>query len=144
MLPGCGGFINIVHGVGDLIFCGTLTTGGLVESIDAAGIAITSEGRVRRFVDHVEQITFNAQLGLAAGKRISYITDRGVFSLGPDGLVLKEVVPGVDVERDIVSQIDFPVRLDPAFTTVPDWLLSPPTHASPTPLSEHADRSQEA
>jgi acyl CoA:acetate/3-ketoacid CoA transferase len=126
MLPGCGGFINIVHGVRDLIFCGTLTTGGLEETIGADGVHIAREGRIRRFVDAVEQITFNARLGLAAGKRITIVTDRGVFTVDGDGLTLKEVVPGVNVERDILGQIDFPVRVDPKLAHVPERLLLPP------------------
>jgi acyl CoA:acetate/3-ketoacid CoA transferase len=126
MMPGCGGFINIVHGVRELIFCGTLTTGGLEESVGPDGVRISREGRVRRFVEAVEQITFNARLGLAAGKRLTIVTDRGVLTVDRDGLALREVVPGVDVERDILGQIDFPVHVDPELKTVPERLLVPP------------------
>ena len=113
-------------GVRELIFCGTLTTGGLEESVGPDGVRISREGRVRRFVEAVEQITFNARLGLAAGKRLTIVTDRGVLTVDRDGLALREVVPGVDVERDILGQIDFPVHVDPELKTVPERLLVPP------------------
>lgn len=125
MLPGCGGFINIVHGLRRLIFCGTLTTGGLEETVGADGIAIAREGRVRRFVPDVEQITFNARDGIAAGKEVTYITDRGLFEGTSEGLRLTDVVPGVDIQRDILDQIGFPVAVASDLRTVPTSFLLP-------------------
>jgi acyl CoA:acetate/3-ketoacid CoA transferase len=125
MLPGCGGFVNIVHGVRNLMFCGTLTTGGLEETIDAAGLTIQREGRIRRFVQEVEQITFNARLGLESGKRVTLVTDRGIFSVTSNGLVLREVVPGADLGRDILEQIPFPVSVAPDLKPVEAQLLAP-------------------
>jgi acyl CoA:acetate/3-ketoacid CoA transferase len=125
MLPGCGGFVNIVHGVRDLMFCGTLTTGGLEETLGPDGLTIATEGRIKRFVQNVEQITFNAQLGIASGKRATVITDRGIFSVGPPGLTLQEYVPGIDLRRDILDQIPFPVAVSPNLTAIPSELLAP-------------------
>jgi len=36
-----------------------------------------------------------------------------VFRLGSGGLVLVEVAPGVDVERDIRSKVGFPLQVAP-------------------------------
>lgn len=126
MLPGCGGFINIVHGVRNLVFCGTLTTGKLEETIGPAGLSIQSEGRIRRFVEQVGQVTFNAPLGLAQGKQVTIVTDRGVFEVTPEGLVLMEIVPGVDVARDVLAQIPFAVRVAPDLGSIDASLLIPP------------------
>jgi propionate CoA-transferase len=126
MLPGCGGFVNIVHGVRDLIFCGTLTTGGLEETLDGSSLQIGKEGRIRRFVPDVEQITFNAQRGLDSGKRATVVTDRGIFAITRDGLVLTEIVPGIDLQRDVLDQIAFPVAVAPDLRLVPAHLLVPP------------------
>ena len=131
MMPGCGGFVNIVHGVRDLIFCGTLTTCGLAEVLTPAGLVITQEGRIKRFVPQVEQITFNAALGLASGKRVTIITDRGIFAVTPQGLELREIVPGVDVQRDIIDQIPFPVSVVGDLATVPAHLLLQPVTPAP-------------
>lgn len=127
MMPGCGGFVNIVHGVRDLIFCGTLTTGGLVEDLTPDGLVIGQEGRIKRFVHDVEQITFNARLGLESGKRVTIITDRGIFAVTPQGLELREIVPGVDVKRDIIDQIPFTIRVATDLKVVADHLLMPGT-----------------
>jgi propionate CoA-transferase len=129
MLPGCGGFVNIVHGIRDLIFCGTLTTGGLEETLSPNGLAISGEGRIKRFVQDVEQITFNAQIGLASGKRVTIITDRGIFSVTPEGLVLQEVVPGIDLQRDLLDQIPFAVEVAPDLKQIASHLLVPSTTA---------------
>lgn len=111
MLPGCGGFINIVHGIKNLFFCGTLTTSGLDEDLGPTGLTVTTEGRIKRFVPDVEQITFNAQGALAAGKTVTYVTDRGLFRLTETGLQLISIAPGIDLHQHVLSQVPFPVSV---------------------------------
>ena len=36
-----------------------------------------------------------------------YITERGVFELTKDGLMLTEIAPGIDLEKDILGQMGF-------------------------------------
>jgi propionate CoA-transferase len=38
---------------------------------------------------------------------VLYVTERCVFGLTPEGLELREVAPGIDIERDILAQMDF-------------------------------------
>ena len=132
MLPGCGGFINIVHGIQRLMFCGTLTTGGLEEEIGSNGIRITTEGRIKRFVPDVEQMTFNGRAALAAGKEVSYITDRGTFDLTAEGLLLTSIAPGLDLQTDVLSQIDFPVHVSPSLSRMAiERFLPASVHSAP-------------
>ena len=48
---------------------------------------------------------------LFCSKEVRYITERAVFALAGDGLVLIEVAPGVDVERDILARMGFRPRV---------------------------------
>lgn len=109
MLPGSGGFINIVHGIKNLFFCGTLTTGGLEEEVGAHGLTVTKEGRIQRFVQDVEQVTFNAQMALKDGKTITYVTERGLFRLTDKGMTIISIAPGIDLHKHVLSQIPFEV-----------------------------------
>ena len=113
MMPGCGGFTNIAHGVRHIVLCGTLTTGGLKERMAGGRLEILQEGRIKRFVDRVEQVTFNAPRALARGHKITVITERGIFSVGNGAFRLEAVAPGIDIGRDVLGQVSFPV-------TVPD------------------------
>jgi acyl CoA:acetate/3-ketoacid CoA transferase len=125
LMPGCGGFINIAHGIQNLIFCGTLTSGGLDLDLGADKLAVRREGRIRRFVPDVQQVTFNAKWGLSVGKTMTVVTERATFAVTSEGLILTAIAPGIDIERDVMSQIDFAVRVAPEVATYPARLLRP-------------------
>ena len=61
----------------------------------------------RKFVSQVEHVTFSGAVAASRGQKVLYVTERCVFVLTPDGLELSEVAPGVDIERHILSQMDF-------------------------------------
>ena len=106
--PGAGGFINLTQGAQNIIFCGTLTAGpSLKEEIRDGRLVILREGTEKKFVNKLRQITFNGPLAMQAAKNVLYVTDRGVFRLTPEGLLLTEIAPGVDLERDILAQMEF-------------------------------------
>jgi propionate CoA-transferase len=106
-LAGAGGFINISQNARRLVFAGTFTTGSLAVEIEDGRIRIGTEGRVRKFISAVEQITFNGPLAAARGQSVHYVTERCVFALERGGLRLTEVAPGIDIERDILGQMAF-------------------------------------
>lgn len=113
MMPGTGGFINIVHAARKVVFCGTLTAKGLRTSAGPSGLRIEQEGELRRFVKDVELVTFNAEVACRKGQEAIYVTERAVFRRDRDGMVLTEVAPGIDVEKDVLAQVEFPVRVSP-------------------------------
>ena len=118
-LAGAGGFINITQNSRKVIFVGTFTAGGLKVAVEEGQIKILKEGRARKFVNKVEQITFSGPYSASSGQTVLYVTERCVFQLTPEGLELIEIAPGVDVEHDILAHMDFtpivkqPLTMDP-------------------------------
>ncbi len=104
---GCGGFINITRSTGKLVFCGTFTAGGLEVAIEDGRLRIVQEGRSRKFIEQVEQITFTGIDAGLRGQRVVFVTERAVFQLTPDGLELTEIAPGIDLERDVLAHMGF-------------------------------------
>jgi propionate CoA-transferase len=106
-VPGCGGFINISQNSGKVIFVGTFTSGGLDAAVTDGAIEIKKEGKHRKFVDKVSQITFSGAEAAKRGQEVVYVTERCVFQLRPGGLELTEVAPGIDVKKNILDILPF-------------------------------------
>lgn len=104
---GPGGFINIANRTPRLCFVGTFTARGLKTEVSEGRLAILQEGSMHKFVPEVTEISFNAALAREKGQQVRYITERAVFALGVDGLVLIEIAEGIDVERDVLAHMDF-------------------------------------
>jgi acyl CoA:acetate/3-ketoacid CoA transferase len=113
VLAGAGGFIDLSQGLRKIIYCGTLTAGGLEARAADGRLTIVRDGRYQKFVAETQHVTFNGRRAAEQGQEIWYVTERCVFRLDSGGLILAEVAPGVDVERDIRSRIGFPLRVSP-------------------------------
>jgi propionate CoA-transferase len=106
-IAGCGGFINITQNAKKVVFCGTLTAGGLKIAVENGEVHILSEGKVDKFVDVVEQITFSGEYAQSISQPVLYVTERAVFELTADGVVLTEIAPGIDLEKDVLAHMGF-------------------------------------
>jgi propionate CoA-transferase len=104
---GIGGFVNISQNARKMVFGGTFTAGGLsVEARDGT-LTILTEGKHRKFVQTLEQVTYNGAYGRERGQTTVFVTERAVFRTGPNGLELFEIAPGIDLERDVLSHMAF-------------------------------------
>jgi hypothetical protein len=56
-----------------------------------------------KLVERVSELTFDRARAVRQGKTVLYVTHTGVFRLTSDGLELASVVPGIDVQRDILD-----------------------------------------
>jgi len=56
-----------------------------------------------KFVEKVDEITFSGKEALKAGKKVFYATTVGLFRLTERGMELIRVMPGVDIQKDIVG-----------------------------------------
>jgi propionate CoA-transferase len=108
---GIGGFMNISQNAKTVVFSGTFTAGGLQVDWPDGRTRIGREGRVPKFVERVEQVTYNGRFGRERGQQVLYVTERAVFRGGADGPELVEVAPSVDVERDVLARMGFRPRL---------------------------------
>ncbi|TFG58488.1 MAG: acyl CoA:acetate/3-ketoacid CoA transferase, partial [Spirochaetales bacterium] len=102
-LAGVGGFVNITQTAKIVIFCGTFTAGGLEVALTDSGLHIVREGRVRKFISGVEQVSFSAERAVRAGQTVLYVTERAVFRLVPEGLELIETAEGIDMQTQILG-----------------------------------------
>ena len=122
---GPGGFPNISQNARKVIFSGTLTAGGLDISWPQGRTAVKDEGRHPKFIDQLEQITYNGDFGWERGQEILYITERAVFRRGPEGLELIEAAPGVDLERGIFANMGFRPQIASDFREMDSRLFHP-------------------
>jgi len=106
-LSGAGGFINISQNAKKIVFVGTFTAGDLKVSVHDGKLRIDQEGKVKKFVDRVEHITFSGKYAVMKSQPVLYVTERCVFSLTQKGMELIEVAPGIDLKKDILPWMDF-------------------------------------
>ena len=111
-ITGCGGFINISQNSRKVIFVGTFRAGGLQISMDNGQLRILQEGKVAKFVESVEQITFSGDVSIRRAQPVLFVTERCVFQLTSRGMALIVIAPGIDIERDILAGMDFAPVID--------------------------------
>jgi len=121
---GAGGFVDITARARKIVFSGYFTAGASLELQDGA-LRILREGKVKKLVKSVEQITFSGPRAVQQGQEIVYVTERCVMKLTADGLSVEEIAPGVDLERDVLARAEFPLRVSSALKTMDAALFLP-------------------
>ena len=124
-IVGPGGFVNISQNTKKLYFMGTFTAGGLECGFEDGKLRILREGTQKKFRKTVEQITFSGRYATESGQEVLYITERAVFRLTSQGMMLLEIAPGIDLERDVLANMDFRPLISPALKTMDARLFRP-------------------
>ena len=86
---------------------------------------IEHEGKFPKFVNSVNQITFSGRVAMEKGTQVVYVSERGVFKLTPEGVMLTEIAPGLDLEKDILAQMDFAPIISPNLKTMDASIFTP-------------------
>jgi acyl CoA:acetate/3-ketoacid CoA transferase len=111
MLPdrifGPGGFPVIAGGAPRIYFAGAFTAGKSEISISRNRIRILHDGTISKFIESVFKVVFSGHQAIKYGQEILYITERAVFRLTGSGIILEEVAPGIDIDKDIISKMGF-------------------------------------
>jgi propionate CoA-transferase len=107
---GAGGFVDITARARKIVFSGYFTAGAKLDVANGS-VSIQKEGKVKKLVEAVEQISFSGPRAVAQHQDIVYVTERCVMRLEPEGVTVIEIAPGIDLERDILAQAEFPLRI---------------------------------
>lgn len=122
-IPGSGGFINIAQTAKRVVFVGTFLAGDSDIAFHDGRLQIHKEGRARKFVPRVEQITFSARQARDSRREVLYVTERAVFRMVEDGLELIEIAPGIDLQRDIMAHMGFVPRVSNSLRQMPEGMF---------------------
>ncbi len=122
---GIGGFIDITAQARHIVFSSFFTAGGLRLEIDDGRLRIRQEGRFKKFVPAIEEVTFSGRRAREMGQKVLYITERCVIALEERGLTVIEIAPGIDLEKDVLKQADIPLQVSPELREMDARLFSP-------------------
>ena len=113
MPTGAGGFIDITTNAKHVVFCSTFTGKGLKCEFTDGRLNIVQEGSLIKFVKKVDQISYNGQIARDKKQKMHYVTERAVFELCPEGLVLTEIAPGIDLKKQVLDLMEFEPIISP-------------------------------
>ena len=98
---GPGGLPDIAEAARSILFIGSWMARARFSIVDGK-LKIDKAG-APKFVEKVKEITFSGKEALKAGKTVYYITNVGVFKLTERGMLLDQVMPGIDIKKDIID-----------------------------------------
>ena len=123
---GAGGFVDITARAKKIVYSGFYNAGAKMEIVDGK-LRIGKEGKVKKLVRDVEQISFSGRRGIMQGQDVTYVTERCVLKLTPEGIVVTEIAPGAELQSNILDQAEFPLIVSPSLKQMDAGLFRPET-----------------
>ena len=123
LTAGCGGFVDITARARKIVFSGWFEAGAKIDLSDDS-ICVAAPGKFTKMVKKVEHVTFSGRRAQEMGQEVLYITERCVIRLTENGLVATEIMPGINVQRDIVEATGGRVRIAENATKMPGTLFA--------------------
>jgi acyl CoA:acetate/3-ketoacid CoA transferase len=121
---GAGGFVDITARAKKIVFSGYFTAGAVLE-IEAGALRIVREGKIKKLVEVLEQVSFSGPRAILQGQEIVYVTERCVMRLEREGVTVVEIAPGADLQRDVLDQAGFPLRVARPLAKMDEKLFHP-------------------
>ncbi|GAA3547862.1 acyl CoA:acetate/3-ketoacid CoA transferase [Zobellella aerophila] len=122
---GAGGFIDITQNARHVVFCSTFTTKGLEIELNDGKLNIVREGEIKKLVNAVNQISYSGKLAIEKKQKMHFVTERAVFEMTEKGIMLIEIAPGIDLEKDILQLMDFRPLISENLTLMAEKIFTP-------------------
>lgn len=122
---GVGGFINVTQNAKKTVFAGSFTAGKLDVKVEDGKLVILQEGKYKKFLKKVDYTSFSGRYAKQVGQTVLFITERAVFELMPEGMVLTEIAPGIDLEKDVLALMEFKPVISPDLKLMPEEIFQP-------------------
>ena len=111
--PARGGFVDITARAQADRLLRLLHRRRQARASTTAGCASRPRARSRSSCPRSSTSPSAAGARVEQGQDVTYVTERCVMRLTPDGLMVTEIAPGVDLERDVLAQADDPAARRP-------------------------------
>ncbi|MCP4317865.1 MAG: acyl CoA:acetate/3-ketoacid CoA transferase [Hyphomicrobiales bacterium] len=121
---GAGGFVDITSRAEMIVFSGYFNAGAKL-AVTKGRLVIEKEGRIAKIVDEVEQVSFSGRRAVTQGQDVTYVTERCVMKLTGNGLLVTEIAPGVELDKDILQQAGTPLTVAPDLKVMDEALFQP-------------------
>ena len=87
---GAGGFVDITARAKKIVFSGYFTAGAEARDRRRRAASIAKEGKIKKLVEAVEQVSFSGPRAVAQGQESLYVTERCVMRLEREGMTVME------------------------------------------------------
>ena len=120
---GAGGFVDITSRARKIVFSGNFNAGARMR-IENNKIKIDQEGKIPKFVEEVDQVSFSGPKAKRQGQDVTYVTERCVIKLIDGCLTIVEVAPGIDLQKDILDQAATEIKISSELSVMDKSLFS--------------------